>query len=193
MINGGLGRHTLKLSRTHLNTHAHTLSYFLTLSFDSFLCALCVRLDLSFCHSVSVRLSTTDGFSHVWKLYHILYCTSRHTLYFLLYNVSVIWWFRIAFLGGVNVVWYYCYRSKNIWSVKCKNNPHYLSFKPACVSLSPHPKAWGIVTSGFVQLEADSNVDTLQQIMWMLVCVCAHVYVSCQAVKSFSLVCAYCV
>ena len=101
--------HTLTLSLTHTHgytfkpsctkTHTHTLSHFLTLSFDSFLCALCVRVDLSFCHSVSIRLSTADGFSHVWKLYHISYCTSRHTLCFLLYAVSVIWWFKVAFLG----------------------------------------------------------------------------------------------
>lgn len=37
---------------------------FLTVSFDAFLCALRVSLNLSFCPS------TSDGFSHIWKLYH---------------------------------------------------------------------------------------------------------------------------
>lgn len=72
----------LHLTHTHLNTCAHKRTHTHS-PFDSFLCALCVRLDLSFCHSVSVCL-------HNWWIPSRLKVISYTALYIRLCQLMVL-------------------------------------------------------------------------------------------------------
>lgn len=93
MINKGLRRRTqlyfLKHTLACTNVPTHTVPHFLPRSFDSFLCALCVRLDFSFRLWVSICFS-------VATLRDILYCTSYFMLFFFFLDYVIIFlWFYL--------------------------------------------------------------------------------------------------
>lgn len=96
MINGGFGKHTLKLSRTHLNPLAHTPSP--TLS-------LCLLI-LSYVHSVSDLIShavtlsvyvSPQPLDSVTSESYLIFCVVHHIIYFLFYNFSVFSTFRVEY------------------------------------------------------------------------------------------------
>lgn len=89
MINGGLGKHTLKLSRTHLNTHAHTLPS----TFSLCLLILSYVLSVSdlISRSVTLRLYISPQLmdSVMSESYIIYYIVQNITQSVSLYTISL--------------------------------------------------------------------------------------------------------
>lgn len=91
MINGGLGKHTLKLSRTHLNTHAHTLPSTLSLR----LLILSYVLSVSDLISRSVTLClyvSPQLMDSVMSESYIIYCIVQnvtHSVSFFFFTISL--------------------------------------------------------------------------------------------------------